>query len=257
VRVYPDGIVYNRYGKRLQPTHNDINNFINHQKFYEFVAQFICDDAVVDVGCGSGHGCVVLDASGASSVYGADISKSAIAFARKHFGHLAEFTIQSITDLSQYPDNTFGLTVSSEVLEHIREYGKESQAISELERITRPGGIIVIGTPNSELIDDHGFDYYEMNSLLSDAFGRYCIFENALVPFGANRTLWEKRLAGNDTGIIVSQDINLSETVLPKNIKPELKQGIEAGTYQLGELVINTALLHNTHSWIGVAIKED
>jgi SAM-dependent methyltransferase len=178
-------------------------------------------------------------------------------FARKHFGHLAEFTIQSITDLSQYPDNTFGLTVSSEVLEHIREYGKESQAISELERITRPGGIIVIGTPNSELIDDHGFDYYEMNSLLSDAFGRYCIFENALVPFGANRTLWEKRLAGNDTGIIVSQDINLSETVLPKNIKPELKQGIEAGTYQLGELVINTALLHNTHSWIGVAIKED
>jgi hypothetical protein len=75
------------------------------------------------------------------------------------------------------------------------------------------------------------------------------------VPFGEERRRWETRLANKDTGIVVSQNINLSETPLPERVTPELKLGIEAGSYRLGNLDINTALLHNTHSWMVVAIK--
>lgn len=49
VRVYPDGIVFNRSGKRRKATKNDMNNFFNHQKFYYFAAQFIRDKIVADV----------------------------------------------------------------------------------------------------------------------------------------------------------------------------------------------------------------
>ena len=256
VRVYPNETIYNLFGKPQKASQDDINNFKNHQKFYRFAAQFVHKGDVADIGCGSGHGCEILKASGAASVQGADISKSAIAFARKHFFNSAKFSIQGITDLSLFRDNSFDLVVSSEVLEHIKEYGKERRAISEIKRITRPGGIVVLGTPNSELLGGHGFYFDEINKLLSGFFGQYCIFENSLVPFGDERRRWESRLDAGDTGIVVSQNITLSETMLPKTVTPELKQGIDAGVYQLGGLAINTALLHNTHSWIIVAVKD-
>ena len=257
VRVYPGGVVFNRYGKPQPPSQNDTNNFLNHQKFYRFAAQFARDATVADVACGSGHGSEILKMAGAASIHGTDISKSAIAFAQKNYGNLAQFTVQGITHLTRFADNSFDLTISSEVLEHIKEYGKERQAVSELNRITRPGGIVIIGTPNSELLGGHGFYYDELKAILSGFFHRYCIFENALVPFGNNRLDWEKRLANHGTGIIVSQKIDLSETVLfPEHAMPELKRGIEPGTYNLGNLEINTTLLHNTHSWMVVAIKD-
>jgi 2-polyprenyl-3-methyl-5-hydroxy-6-metoxy-1,4-benzoquinol methylase len=257
VRVYPDGNVYNRYGEPQKPSQNDINNYLNHQKFYRFAAQFVHGGNVADIGCGSGYGCKILKDAGALSVRGADLSKSSIAFARKHYSQLAEFSIQGITNLKGYKNDAFDLTISSEVLEHIKEYGKERKAIEEIKRITRPGGIIVLGTPNSELLGGHGFYYDEMRALMSEFFDTYCIFENALIPFGENRPRWEKRSSNKETGIIVSQSIALSETVLEVGqTSPEVKRGIEPGIYPLGKLSINTELLHNTHSWIVVAIKD-
>ena len=40
IRVYPQGICINRRGMKREPLQNDINNFLNHQKFYKFAAQF-------------------------------------------------------------------------------------------------------------------------------------------------------------------------------------------------------------------------
>ena len=129
-----------------------------------------------------------------------------------------------------------------------KEYGKEEQAIRELERIAKRGAVLIIGTPNSELLGDHGFSFSEIDSLMKKQFTQYCIFENALVPYGPGKESWINRLSGGQTGVIVSEAINLSETVLFEE-EPEIKQGIPAGVYQLGDLKINTQLLHNTHSW--------
>ncbi len=67
---------------------------------------------------------------------------------------------------------------------------------------------------------------------------------------------WEKRKSSNATGIVVSELIDLSETVLPNNAYPSVKQGIPVGTFTFENIEINTELLHNTHSWIVVAINE-
>lgn len=255
VRVYPDGLRYDKRGRPLQPTPKTINNYLNHFKFYRFAAQFVRGRRVVDVGCGSGYGCKIFSKGGAVTVRGADASKKAIDFARRRYASCAEFTVQSITALDAFPDESFDVTVCSEVLEHIKEYGMEHRAIEELRRITVPGGLLVAGTPNIELSSDHGFSFDEMHALLSAHFERFLIFENALVPFGAARRLWDKRSAERRTGVVVTQNINLAETVLPEGSVPELKRGLQPGLLAFPPYEIDTRLLHNTHSWIVLALK--
>jgi 2-polyprenyl-3-methyl-5-hydroxy-6-metoxy-1,4-benzoquinol methylase len=255
VRVYPDGVVYDSDGRQQAATPNDINNYLNHRKSYLFAAQFVRGATVADIGCGSGYGCALLKEAGAVRVCGADLSKQAIAYAQQRYGGVAEFSMQGITDLREYADGLFDVTVSSEVLEHIKEYGKEDKAIEEVKRVTKPEGLVILGTLNREVLKEHGFSFDELDGLMKRHFTRFRIFENALLPLRRRRRPWEERLAAGRTGIIVSQKINLGETVLLNSEPPEFKQGIPAGMYDFDGLMIDTTLLHNTHSWVVVAIR--
>lgn len=255
VRVYPDGIHYNRFGRKVTPTGNDLKNYLNHRKFYEFAAQFVKGKKVADIGCGSGYGCEILKKRGAAHVSGADISKESIRFARSRYGDLADFSMQGITDLEEYQGGSFDIAVCSEVLEHIKEYGMENRAIGELKRIIRTGGLLIIGTPNDEMIEGHGFSYEEMDNLLHNNFSNYLLFENALVPSGSGKTAWEQRLAAGKVGTIVTEVLDLSETVIADEIPLQIKTGIAYGRMLFAEYEIDTTLLHNTHSWIVMAVK--
>lgn len=256
IRVYPDGIVFNRFGKTMQPLKTDINNFLNHCKFYKFAAQFVKDKCVADVGCGSGYGCKILKISGATVVCGSDISRQSIRFAKSRYSDFAEFTLQGITDMKKYQDDSFDVSISNEVLEHIKEYRMEEKAISELKRITRSGGLLIIGTPNKEMLGEHGFSFDEVQSLFQKNFLQFVIFENALAPFGDKRPLWEHRLSEGKIGVTVSENINLSETVITDDVtNPEIKKGIEAGEFEFAPYTIDTTLLHNTHSWVVLAVN--
>jgi 2-polyprenyl-3-methyl-5-hydroxy-6-metoxy-1,4-benzoquinol methylase len=256
VRVYPDEIRFDKRGRRRQGHPKDIRNFLNHVKFYRFAAQFVDGKRVADIGCGSGYGCRILMESGSTKVCGTDISKAAINFARSRYSGHADFRVQGITNLKEYEDGAFDVTICSEVLEHIKEYGMERRALQELKRITKAGGLIVVGTPNSELLGDHGFQFEEIRQLFADEFGRFCIFENALVPFGDRKSRWEKRLASGETGIIITENINLSETVLPEEGVPEIKQGLAPGRMRLAHFELDTNFLHNTHSWVVLAVMD-
>ncbi len=254
IRVYPDGLCINRRGLKRAPTQNDINNYLNHRKFYNFVSQFVKEKTVADIGCGSGYGSDIMRQAGAKAVFGADVSKHAVRFAKNRYRDI-HFSLQSITDLKHYADNQFDVIICSEVLEHIKEYNKEQDAIKELARVTKKSGLIILGTPNSELLGDHGFTFQEMDALMQSHFNQFVIFENALVPAGQFRDNWQQRLDKGQTGIIVSEKINLAETVKLEDESLEVKAGIEPGMFQLGDLEINTTLLHNTHSWVVIAIN--
>ncbi len=257
VRVYPDGIVYYPFviNIRHKATKKSINNFLNHFKFYKFAAQFVRDKRVADVGCGSGYGCEILKRSRAALVCGSDISRRSVRFAKSRYSDFAEFVVQEITDMKKYPDDFFDITISNEVLEHIKEYGMEKKAISELKRITRNEGLLIIGTPNREIFGEHGFSFDEINTLFHKNFLQFCIFENALVPLGNAKLLWEKRLSEGRTGIIISELIDLSEAILPDGVNPEIKKGIEAGRFKFATYDLDTTLLHNTHSWVILAVN--
>jgi len=254
IRVYPDDCVYSRIGIRKQPTRFDRNNFLNHRKFYEFAAQFAPGRRVVDVGCGSGYGCKVLSLAGARSVLGCDASRAALRYARERFGTHAEFSRQDIANLTDYPDAFADVVVCSEVLEHIREYGLEGQALDELKRITDPSGIVIIGTPNSELLDGHGFTFDEITELFADRFGAYCIFENALIPSdGRGWDSWAERRAKGKIGVTVSERIDFTESCIEDGARPAAKRGLQPGSFAFDRWNVDTSLLHNTHSWVVLA----
>lgn len=255
IRVYPDGLYDNRLGMRRPASDEARRNFANHVKFYRFASQFVRGRRVADVGCGSGYGSKVLRDAGATCVVGFDISKSSIAFAKAHFGDYATFQVGNAVDLPA-PAASVDVSLSSEVLEHVKEYGKEQDAIDEMARLTRPGGLLVMGTPNSELMGDHGFHFDEMQTLMRRSFKRFCIFENALIPVGPQRLSWERRVAAGATGVVVSQNIDLGETPSAGGESRELKRGLPAGPFEFGDYIVDTTLLHNTHSWIVLAINE-
>lgn len=256
VRVYPDGQIFNSFGKRRDASVHDINNYLNHSKFYQFSGQFVSNKDVADIGCGSGYGSKILKEHGACSYTGFDISTSSINFAKAHFNTYGTFEISSITDISQAAASSYDITICSEVLEHIKEYRMEQRAIDELKRITRQNGLLILGTPNSELLKNHGFSYEEIHRLVSRNFSKFCIFENAFVPFGERKQLWLDRLKKHKTGIIISENINLKESCFPKGSIPELKKGLDSGKYTFEDILIDTNLLHNTHSWVIIALNE-
>ncbi len=259
IRVYPNALAFDILGRKGRYG-STAKNFLNHQKFYKFAAQFVNGKVVCDIGCGSGYGCKILKDSGANAVFGTDISRSSVSYARAEFGQYAEFSIQTCTNLKLYQDDSFDVTVCSEVLEHVREYSMEDVALKEIRRVTKNNGLIILGTPNSEFLGKHGFSFSELSSLLNRHFHSFVIFENALIPFERGlREKWKERLANNRTGVIVSENVNLSETVLPPNVDKVsilLKEGIPVGIYKLKAIDINTGLLHNTHSFVVVIIND-
>ena len=242
VRVYPNGRRFNRFGIAREATEIDIRNYLNHRKFYAFASQFAAGRSVLDVGCGSGYSSELFDAAGARRITGIDVSRAAIRFAKRHYGRLADFAVQNVLTLDA---GRYDLVVCSEVLEHVKEYGKERQALSAIIKATAPNGILIVATPNTELLSGHGFSFAEISRLFE---GVDClIFENAFEGEG-----YETRRAAGMHGTVITQDINFSEAVLPPD--PKTKIGDNPGRIDWKGLQIDTTLLHNTHSWIVVAL---
>ena len=256
VRVYPNELVYNEKGESVSYTSEHHSNFLNHSKFYEFASQYLVKgkSVVLDAGCGSGYGAKILKDAGACEVEAFDLSSHAIDFAKKNFSEFVNFQVCGITDLSIYEGKKFDLITCSEVLEHIKEYGKEQETLVGLRKLMKSKALLVVGTPNDEMLPNHGFSYGEIDSLFGSVFENYLIIENALLPPTKRLHLWEKRLSTGNMGLCVDQKINFDETVSDKAISSnECKGGIQSSEVEVNGFKVNTTMLHNTHSWIVVA----
>ena len=97
---------------------------------------------ILDVGCGSGANSAQLAAKGHRLV-GVDFSQAAIEKyqARGFQGRVAD--IESGLD---FDDASFDLVFCSEVIEHMQS---PSQVVAEMRRVLKPGGALVLSTPNS------------------------------------------------------------------------------------------------------------
>jgi 2-polyprenyl-3-methyl-5-hydroxy-6-metoxy-1,4-benzoquinol methylase len=105
----------------------------------------IKDAKVLEIGCGRGGFSRYLARQGANLV-AADFSSEAVAIAERLLR--SEGKVETITaDIQEIPfaAEHFDLTVSLETLEHVHN---PAQALTELIRVTKKGGRLLVSTPN-------------------------------------------------------------------------------------------------------------
>lgn len=121
------------------------------------------DELILDVGCGTGRDLIELVKTGCKCI-GIDFSGKMIEESKKELSKngitAVELETGDATNL-RFPDRMFDKVFASEVLEHIPDYNR---AISEMARVLKPSGCLVITTPNRRSI--YGFDRYVIREKL-------------------------------------------------------------------------------------------
>jgi SAM-dependent methyltransferase len=138
--------------ERTHPETPDQGTFQHHLARYEFaLRQMRRGEAVLDTGCGVGYGTFML-AKKARETLGVDYSMPALARARERYAapHLsyARMDCQRLALRS----GSFDLVVSFEMFEHL-EHGEDY--LRECHRVLRPGGRLILSTPNRAAWEIH------------------------------------------------------------------------------------------------------
>jgi SAM-dependent methyltransferase len=160
-------------------------------------------DRVLDVGCGEGAFCAQLEAAGAHPV-GVDVAERALARARARHPGL-RFELVGPHGPLPFDDADFDVVWASEVIEHVAD---TARWLSELRRVLRSGGRLLITTPyhgrvktalvaltafesQFDPLGDH-LRFYTRRSLgsLLEAFG----FEDLRIDAAGGVPLWRRML---------------------------------------------------------------
>ena len=116
-----------------------------HLRAYDEAVTHATEADVLDVGCNTGYGTVRF-LPVARRVVGIDVSHRAIEAAhRRAIDGRPEFVLGGGLELP-FPDRSFDLVTSFQVLEHVPD---PMVFLGELSRVTRPGGRVILATPNA------------------------------------------------------------------------------------------------------------
>ncbi|HTY24559.1 MAG TPA: class I SAM-dependent methyltransferase [Desulfomonilaceae bacterium] len=107
------------------------------------------DTRILDAGCGTGQNLANIVEHITSNVYGFDLSEHAAAFWSKR--NLERMCVASINEIP-FASKTFQAVVSIDVMEC--EQVKEAEAYSELWRVLKPGGYMVLVVPAYDWLID-------------------------------------------------------------------------------------------------------
>ena len=110
-------------------------------------------ESILDFGCGCGRMLLWMEGIGRSrNLYGTDIDPDAIDWCRTHIPY-AEVSVNSADPPLPYGDGSFDLVYNHSVFTHIDER-RQDQWLTELRRVTRPGGLLVLSTHGERALPD-------------------------------------------------------------------------------------------------------
>jgi ubiquinone/menaquinone biosynthesis C-methylase UbiE len=115
-----------------------------HRARYLSAAALAEGRAVLDAGCGTGYGTLMLAQAGAASVTAIDLADEAVDLTRERVDGRAEVVLGDVHRLP-FGDSSFDIVVCFEVIEHM--HGQDA-VLSEFARVLRPDGFLLISSPN-------------------------------------------------------------------------------------------------------------
>ncbi len=143
-----------------------------HVVRYEAATELVKGKVVLDIASGSGYGSAFLGES-AKRVYGVDVDKDAIAYAKKNYASTnVEFILGDGTKIP-LEDNAVDIVVSFETIEHIEDY---ETFMREVKRVLKDDGLLILSTPNDVEFPEtnhfhiHEFEQKELEKLVAKYF---------------------------------------------------------------------------------------
>lgn len=149
-----------------------------HIHRYNEALRFVgSSDSILDIACGTGFGSDILAQHTNGLVIGGDIDAEAISECSTNWKRTnLKFEVLDGTKLP-YSENYFDKIVSFETIEHTTKF---KEMLKEFHRVSKPGGIAFISTPNFPVNSPTGkvlnpyhtqeFTYVELKTLLNEIF---------------------------------------------------------------------------------------
>jgi len=140
-----------RYLPFVDPKISGTEIHYEHLHRYCFASRFVKGKKVLDLGCGEGYGSDILSEL-AENVIGIDIDEKAIEHASsKYVKKNLKFIRGSAFEVPIKSENSFDVIICFEILEHVEEHNK---LLSEVKRLLKADGVLVISTPNKKVYSD-------------------------------------------------------------------------------------------------------
>jgi SAM-dependent methyltransferase len=160
-------------GERMVPEfHKGTLIYAEHMTRYISTENFIKNKIVLDIASGSGYGSHLM-AKYAKKVYGVDVNRGAVTYAKNNFSASNIEFIVGDGEKIPLEDNSVDVVVTFETIEHISNY---ENFVKEIKRVLRDDGIAIISTPNDlEFAEGnhfhlHEFGYDELTTILKKEF---------------------------------------------------------------------------------------
>jgi SAM-dependent methyltransferase/glycosyltransferase involved in cell wall biosynthesis len=136
-------------GERYVPSEEGQIKY-EHLHRYALSLDFVEGKTVLDVASGEGYGAALL-ATKAQSVIGVDLDADSIAHARFRYSNPRLQFLVGSCEAIPLSTGSFDVITSFETIEH---HEKHEEMLSELKRLLRPGGVLIISSPNRLVYSD-------------------------------------------------------------------------------------------------------
>jgi len=188
--------------------------------------RFCAGHSVLDVACGEGYGADLL-ADVAGQVTGVDISHEAITHAENQYRDKNNLTfMQGSCEKLPLPDDSIDVAVSFETIEHLEA---QERFVKELRRVLKPGGLLLMSSPNKRLYTD-ACDYhneFHVREMYRDEFEQLLQADFPHIHWLGQKLLfhsliWPEAGGADDTEYFL---------MTPEGIAPADHPGVEAMYY--------------------------
>lgn len=185
---------------------------IEHYHRYLLARQFCRSLDVLDVASGEGYGTALL-AQVARSVVGVEIDHAAVQAARSEFKKPNLRFEQGDARAIPLGHRSVDVVVSFETLEHLAE---QEQFLLELRRVLRPGGVLIISTPDREIYSALGQppNPFHVLELTRSEFEALLLKHFANIAVSAQRTLIGSAIAGGGCSAALQMFERRSDTII-------------------------------------------